>query len=192
MHGTDADETLRNSTNETYLMFGFAGNDYLNASRNDDELHGGLGNDKLKGGDGDDWLFGDEGNDKLLGDGGADRLYGGAGKDGLQGGDGNDWLEGGRGADNLKGGDGADTFVFNISDIDAVDVIWDFDAAEGDQILITGFTSSSQGTFAISSRGGDVYLEMSTSEGAVDIAQIRGTGLEELELLATDTGLLFA
>ena len=72
-------------------------------------------------------------------DGGAgdDRLTGGSNADILMGGAGNDTLIGGGGGDRLYGGEGADHFVFQaVSDSTptARDVIYDFNAGEGDVI----------------------------------------------------------
>jgi Ca2+-binding RTX toxin-like protein len=54
----------------------------------------------------------------------------------LSGGDGNDILVGGFGNDTLIGGSGSDKFTFN-SPTDGIDTISDFNAGEGDQILVS-------------------------------------------------------
>jgi predicted extracellular nuclease len=74
------------------------------------------------------------GNDVVSGLDGADTLLGGIGRDQLSGGSGNDRLEGGLGDDTLDGGAGADTFV--ISWLGGHDTIVDYDAADGDRIVI--------------------------------------------------------
>jgi len=158
----------------------------------DDDLFGDDGDDILNGGDGADHLYGGLGADKLLGNGGNDQLYGGEGKDLLYGNDGNDMLQGGRGADKLIGGAGADMFVFDLSEIDAIDLIVDFNAEEGDQIVLTGLTGSALSSFHFVERGKFTYLEFHDTDGVVDIAKIQGTGLEALEVQATGTSLLFA
>ena len=81
----------------------------------DDQLLGRDGSDVLYGGDGNDWLYGSLGNDTLHGDAGADRLFGAYGHD------------------QLYGGTGADVFILRAGDFDT---IHDFNAAEGDKILI--------------------------------------------------------
>jgi len=68
-------------------------------------------------------------------DGGKDTLLGGGGNDTLIGGYGNDRLVGGNGDDVLSGGTGGDRFVFS-DPRHGTDRILDFDAAEGDRILL--------------------------------------------------------
>ncbi|MEM8878389.1 MAG: VCBS domain-containing protein, partial [Pseudomonadota bacterium] len=70
-------------------------------------------------------------------DGGA-VIYGGAGNDVLVGGSGDDWMSGGAGLDTLTGGLGADTFAFDVSGLDAIDVITDFSDEEGDRLDLGG------------------------------------------------------
>jgi large repetitive protein len=90
----------------------------------------------LDGGDGDDSLVGDSGGDHLLGGMGADWLYGRAGDDMLDGGAGVDRLVGGRGADQLTGGSGADAFWLDAP-ADGTDIFSDFNAAEGDKVVLS-------------------------------------------------------
>jgi Ca2+-binding RTX toxin-like protein len=138
-------------------LFGYAGNDTMNGSNDDDWMVGGeydndveivgSGNDKLNGGDGDDTLEGLDGNDTL--DGGADDdiLVGGAGDDKLVGGTGNDWLSTyGGGKDTLTGGAGRDLFSFTLEDSSNAKprTITDFKTSEGDKIE---FYSNTLGEF---------------------------------------------
>jgi Ca2+-binding RTX toxin-like protein len=163
--------------------------------------------ESLYGSDHDDGLFGDNGvnvlqgaggNDTLLGFDDADLLEGGVGNDSLHGGDGNDSLTGGPDGDTLVGGLGADTFkwywspgsydsggLLNSGQIDytTIDVVLDFNYAEGDRIEITnldppwavpfqdftfigeyfaagGFTAPGQ--VAYISDGIDTYLDFNT------------------------------
>ena len=102
----------------------------------------GSAHDTLIGGEGDDLLDGLDGQDSLLGGEGNDELLGGAG---------DDTLIGGEGADRHIGGSGADRFAFEVgedglkvmenvrlSDLGfEADVIEDFDAEEGDMLLLT-------------------------------------------------------
>lgn len=60
----------------------------------------------------------------------------GAGNDVLSGGNGNDLLFGQGGDDMLSGGAGADTFVFSMRTDNGNDTITDFNAAEGDRIML--------------------------------------------------------
>ncbi|WP_417227728.1 Calx-beta domain-containing protein [Amphritea sp.] len=92
-------------------------------------------------GEGDDVVEGNNQADTLLGLLGNDSLYGFAGGDRLEGGDGNDSLFGGEGADVLIGGADADRFVFEAP-TQGMDVMQDFDAAEGDSIVLNSATFS--------------------------------------------------
>ena len=111
----------------TAYTFG-SGNDLIylrnNLSGTVETAYGGDGNDQLLGRDGSDILYGQNGNDWLYGSLGNDTLYGGTG---------GDRLFGAYGHDQLYGGTGADVFVLRAGDFDT---IHDFNAAEGDQILI--------------------------------------------------------
>ncbi|MDN3564651.1 calcium-binding protein [Paeniroseomonas aquatica] len=94
-------------------------------------------------GAGDDGLVGGGGDDSLAGGSGQDALQGGAGADTLLGGDGADSLLGGAGADLLAGGAGADRFFLQgsgglDSSLAATDRIQDFNAAEGDRLVLRG------------------------------------------------------
>lgn len=82
-----------------------------------DVLYGYAGNDYLDGGLGDDILYGGDDIDSLYGDDGDDDLYGGSGDDLLEGQLGNDFLDGGTGADQMYGYIGDDTYVVdNVGD----------------------------------------------------------------------------
>ncbi|ODT85662.1 hypothetical protein [Phenylobacterium sp. SCN 70-31] len=140
-------------SSQTYLR-GDEGNDWIAGSDGFDDINGNMGNDTASGGRGDDWvvggkdndlLFGDEGDDLVYGNIGNDDCYGGAGADTLRGGqdndrlfggDGDDFLSGDRGADTLVGGAGADLFhSFVGAELDRIE---DFNAAEGDRLMLSG------------------------------------------------------
>lgn len=110
------------------LIYGYGGNDRLNAGHGLNTVYGGAGADgisggmdadrlfgegdadAIEGGSGDDSLVGGDGSDtKIAGDGGNDTLSGGAGNDVLSGGDGDDRLAGDAGNDTLDGGTGHDS-----------------------------------------------------------------------------------
>ncbi|MEO0536703.1 MAG: CARDB domain-containing protein [Cyanobacteria bacterium P01_A01_bin.123] len=78
----------------------------------------------------------DDSDDVINGLGGDDKLDGLSGDDLLRGGDGNDLLVGGYGDDLLHGNAGADTFAFQ-SVKQGVDIIADFNSAQGDTIQIS-------------------------------------------------------
>lgn len=87
-------------------ILGDASANTLEGTGEDETLYGYEGNDTLNAGDGADKLYGGDGNDTLNGEGGDDELYGG---------DGDDDLNGGSGADTMVGGDGNDTYTVNSS-----------------------------------------------------------------------------
>ncbi len=86
------------------------------------------------------------------------RLVGGGGNDVLRGGDGDDTLAGGDGSDTLSGGAGADRFVWTpAAGGDAQhDVITDFNAGQGDRIVLSGVVLASAGA-----AGGNALLTLS-------------------------------
>lgn len=130
------DMTLDESpTEDSDVIWGTDGDDYIDALGGDDRVcanlgrdyvWGGEGDDRIKlggefstgyGGPGNDWLQGTSfndhldggyGDDRLLGLDGNDSLYGDEGDDSLYGGNGDDSISGGSGSDLLNGGDGDD------------------------------------------------------------------------------------
>ncbi len=142
---------------------GLDGGDTMIALDGDDVVHGGLGADDVNGNIGQDNVFGDEGADIVRGGRGADTLDGGAGDDPhvngnigddlVRGGSGNDTVYGGQGQDTLRGevgldllsGDLGDDVLFGGSGADrfalraggGADRVADFNAAEGDRLLLS-------------------------------------------------------
>ncbi|MBY5932176.1 hypothetical protein KUV51_04125 [Tateyamaria omphalii] len=111
------------------IAFGYGGNDEITGHDQAwDFLYGGDGDDTLRGLDGNDFLFGQNGNDLILGGAADDKLFGNAG---------NDTLEGGTGDNQLEGGDGSDLFRVET---DGINVVVDYDEAEGDAVEIDGVT----------------------------------------------------
>ncbi|MFC3071441.1 M10 family metallopeptidase C-terminal domain-containing protein [Phenylobacterium soli] len=175
--GSGADTLNGQDTGDT--LFGGGGNDLINGGAafdrengnvGNDTVHGNAGNDWVTGGQNDDVLYGEDGNDILNGnlgndtaDGGAgdDVVRGGQGNDVLTGGAGNDYLTGDLGNDTMTGGTGADTFrAFNG---EGVDVINDFNAAEGDRIQLdpgTTYTAAQVGSDTAISLGGGSSLTL--------------------------------
>ncbi len=140
--GGEGDDALFGGTDIAPLAFGSfvrrsdgSGNDYLDAGAGNDDVVGAGGNDTLIGGSGKDFLLGDDGSDRLVGD------------------DGNDTLEGGANSDTLTGGSGADGFRFGFTSytsywypfevsgqptpLPGIDLVEDYNAAEGDQLIIS-------------------------------------------------------
>ncbi|WP_233559853.1 calcium-binding protein [Oleomonas cavernae] len=67
----------------------------------------------------------------MTGNGGNDRLIGGAGRD---------QVDGGAGSDTILGGTGADVFTFALGN--GLDTIQDFNRAELDKLLFSGFSTA--------------------------------------------------
>jgi Ca2+-binding RTX toxin-like protein len=139
------------------LAYGGQGDDFVNGNVGDDRLYGDKGADTVHGGQGDDFVHGGQGNDYVFGDLGDDVLLGGQGDDHVVGGAGNDYLSGDLGSDTLTGGAGADTFhSFGGA---GLDLVTDFNQAEGDRVLLDPGTS-----YVLSQVGGDVHVTMSGGE----------------------------
>jgi len=138
---------LEGTTHEADAVYGNGGDDTVNGGGGDDDnIDGGSGDDILNGEDGKDVLAGGSGDDILYGGSGDDALSGGDDDDILIGGDGNDELTGGGGTDQLTGGSGADRFVFNDiagSPLQAPDLVFDFNAMQGDRIDVSGIDAVS-------------------------------------------------
>jgi len=174
VNGNKGDDTLQASgaigaNMSSATIFGGQGNDTFtfSAAVNNVILSGDNGNDNITSGAGTDTLFGGSG---------ADTITAGAGNDSLQGGSGNDRLVGGAGGDTMVGGDGVDTFTSLITLLgasggltagatinvtaasDGLDVITDFTAGVGGDVIDINGTSSFTyagntsigGTFAVS------------------------------------------
>lgn len=127
IRGTDGPDSFATGfvgTNESDVMFAFAGDDDVLGGSGEDQICGAAGDDLIRGGDErragqdafGDHVFGGTGNDHLKGETGMDFLYGGAGDDLVTGGSGDDYVLGGDGADDLSGGGGVDTFFGRTGD----------------------------------------------------------------------------
>lgn len=159
--GRDYADYLRGGDGADNIQGG-GGNDDINGNMGNDTLHGGAGddwvsggkdNDLLLGGAGADLVLGNMGNDTLHGEIGDDTVRGGQNDDVIFGGDGNDWLSGDLGADTMSGGAGADTFhTFAQA---GIDVVTDFNRAEGDRVFIGDGAS-----YTVSQVGGDVVIDL--------------------------------
>lgn len=109
----DGNDAADGSSND--VVYGYAGNDQINAGEGDDTVYGGDGNDQISGdssGSGNDILFGEAGDDVLQAGGGVNDLYGGDGNDTLNASASTEAnvLFGGAGDDQLIGGSGDDRF----------------------------------------------------------------------------------
>ena len=163
-------DTITDPGGSNYLRGG-DGDDQLTGGTGFDDINGNVGNDTASGGAGGDWVVGGKDNDLLFGDDGADVVYGNLGNDTLNGGEGadlirggqgndviaggagDDWLSGDLGNDTLSGGAGADTFhTFANS---GVDLVTDFNRAEGDRVVV-----DAGATFTVSQVGSDVVIDM--------------------------------
>ncbi len=152
VRGGDGDDRVTGGTGFDDLN-GNAGNDTVSGAGGDDWVLGGRGDDSLSGGDGADVVNGNLGSDTAVGGAGADTLRGGQGADLLTGGAGDDWISGDRDDDTLSGGAGAD--VFHSFDGAGADYVTDFNAAEGDRVLLDAGT-----TYAVAQVGADVVVSL--------------------------------
>jgi Ca2+-binding RTX toxin-like protein len=160
MYGDDGADTLSGSggndsidgRNGTSYLRGDDGDDRIVGGAGFDDINGNMGNDTGSGGLGDDWVVGGKDNDSLSGGAGNDLVYGNIGNDTCEGGDGadivrggqnvdlvsggagNDYLSGDKGDDTMTGGAGAD--VFHSFGDAGLDIVTDFNGAEGDRILL--------------------------------------------------------
>ncbi len=128
-------------------------------------LFGSEFNDILAGDIRDNLILGDKGDDRIYGGpgGGDDILNGQEGDDTLYGGLGDDFLIGGPGADRLVGGQGADGFMFEPGDtVDFNDIIADFNPAQGDRIVLSGYDESAgfQGSYWVGEGTTDTYVDL--------------------------------
>ncbi|HEV2531510.1 NF038122 family metalloprotease [Phenylobacterium sp.] len=180
------DDTVVGRDSQNYLR-GEDGNDSIQGGAAFDDINGNVGNDTIHGGEGDDWVVGGKNDDVLFGDDGNDIVYGnlgndtcvggwgndlirgGQGDDSLSGGEGDDWLSGDRGNDTITGGAGADTFhTFNGA---GLDVVTDFNSAEGDRVQLDPGT-----TFTLRQAGADTIIDL----GAGDEMILRNVQLSTL------------
>ena len=132
-------DTLTGDANAN-AIYGYGGNDTVNAGDGNDSVYGGNGLDQLYGGLGNDSILGSGGDDTVSGQGGDDWLEGGSANDGVYGGADNDTLLGGTGNDTLAGGAGFD-FAHYQNSTDGVQVRLAITTAQ--------FVSSNQGTDTI-------------------------------------------
>lgn len=177
LYGGDGDDLLAGGAGANFLR-GELGDDSLVGGGGFDDMHGNQGNDTLAGGQGFDWVVGGQGNDVLDGEAGGDVVYGNLGADSLGGGDGADWVRGGqgddwiaggadddliwgdRGDDTVSGGSGADSFHFFAGG--GLDRITDFNAAEGDHIVLEGAPA-----FAVRQQGADTVIDLGGADRLV-------------------------
>ncbi|GGZ25677.1 cadherin-like domain-containing protein [Asticcacaulis endophyticus] len=200
------------------IMNGGSGHETFIGGAGSDGIFGGTGNDTVFGEDGDDYILGNDGDDVLYGQVGVDSIYGGNGNDILVGGDqtdylrgeagndvllgegGNDMLLGGGGVDYLTGGTGADNFYLQPG-INAYSTISDFNRAEGDKIVLSGYYFGTTGLVvgqnlfvgaapAPQTPGATVYLNTTTFKLYYDPDGVNPTPATELATLSGITDLV--
>ena len=93
----------------------------------------------------DNVVIGNSAANTLYGNDGGDTLYGFANDDVLVGGNGNDIIDSGTGNDNISGNADADLFKFAAGD--GFDLVNDFSAAEGDQLVISSALAADLAAF---------------------------------------------
>lgn len=144
LKGGDGHDTLMRGEDDLVLKRFGPGNDIETVDARGEAIHGTDRNDVLDFSqarfENVDAIEGGRGKDRITGTEDGDTIRGGQGKDRLFGGGGDDVLEGGAGRDFLTGGTGGDTFAIG----DGVDVIRDFNAAEGDRIDVSSLLDLDQ------------------------------------------------
>ena len=175
---SDATDTLIENaigTDQDDVIIGNAANNKIIGRDGDDVIRAGVGADELLGG---------KGADLLKGQIGWDDLYGGIGNDRLVGNKGQDLLDGGLGRDTLLGGLHADTFQFVVAEMNAVDVVVDFqNGVDGFNILDT--TVHSFAEIGATQNGADVVLDIN----GTDFAVLRDTLVAEIDASDFSFGL---
>jgi len=146
--GTNFSEVLIGDDNGQDSIYGYDGNDTIEAKRNDDIVYGGNGNDIIHGGNGDDILYGEAGNDTIRGDWNNLDKINHQGNDEIDGGAGDDTLYGEWGSDFIKGGAGNDIIYGSLSLEDAY--------FEDDYLKIDKIDGGSGNDEIYGSRGNDI------------------------------------
>ena len=146
------------------LIFGYGGNDTIDAGLGDDTVYAGTGFDTVYGGAGNDLIYLEDGSDRLLDAGtsgaGNDTVYGGLGNDTLQTGAGDDVVYGGDGNESINGGAGSDT-LYGGADADYFNVNFETEL----DVIFGGETGIDQDTIVFTSVPDGVQLTM-TGDGA--------------------------
>ncbi|WP_422378249.1 calcium-binding protein [Roseibium sp.] len=173
LYGDSGDDSLYGEYGND-LLIGGLGNDKLYGGRDQDRLFGGVGDDLLKGEAGRDTLYGGFGTDRLFGGSQADRLYGEAGNDRLDGGGGQDKLFGGEGNDRLFGRNGDDQLAGGAGN-DWLEGGWGQDTF----IFREGF-------------GTDTITDFRSGWDRLRFSDYDGIGFEDLDLQATDFGVILS
>lgn len=136
------------------------GDDILTGAALADVLQGFAGLDNIDGGGGADIINGNSGNDTVAGGDGADVVRGGKDNDVVMGGAGDDFLSGDRGSDTVTGGAGAD--IFHTFTGAGLDRVTDFNAAEGDRVLMFKGTS-----YTLTQSGSDLIVDLGSDDQMV-------------------------
>lgn len=149
----------------------------------DNEITGNDGNNVLDGMAGDDYLAGGDGDDILLGGDGNDTLDGGDGDDILSGGDGDNTFIMSEGEDIILAGRGSDTFVFNVSEIDDIEIDGGVsDEETGDQqVNLVYYTGTSVSTSA-STLGSVVAIDALQFNQSGDFSNLEFSNIEQVKL----------
>jgi Ca2+-binding RTX toxin-like protein len=186
IHGSDGDDNITCGPGD-HLLRGELGDDAIRGGGGFDDINGNQGDDTLSGGAGGDWVVGGKdsdllngdaggdivlgnlGNDTLSGDDGDDVVRGGQGDDVVSGGAGADWLAGDRGSDTVMGGAGAD--VFHTHGAAGLDLVTDFNRAEGDRVNVLPGTP-----YVVSQVGGDTVIDV-VGGGRLVLADVQMSSL---------------
>ncbi len=174
--GGAGSETIDGGAGGGMFKGGSDGNNVIIAGQQATTIWGGGNGDLLfAAGSAADLLIAGTGNETLVGVGstGDNVFYAGPGNDLLGGGAGNETFIGGTGSETVIGGSGADLYAFiNGLSSGGNDVIFGFDAAKGDRVLLDGYGANP--VASQSSGGGSTTLVLTdnttiTFEGVANL-----------------------
>lgn len=143
--------------------------DIITGNAGNDIVAGSSGNDTVQAGDGNDLIFGNEGDDVLDGSRDNDTVFGGRGNDTIYGSAGTNRLKGDLGNDILFGGSGADSFVLEVPDDGSVDLIINFNAQQGDKLVVQGGFNASD--IIVQPSGGNSLIRIANTDITLAILQ---------------------
>jgi Ca2+-binding RTX toxin-like protein len=135
--------------------------------------------------------------DNIVSGAGDDTLKGSKGVNEIEAGAGDDTIRSLQGADTLTGGDGSDTFVFRTYDLDAADIITDFEIGLDllDFSHLAGNTDDETFLARIqsSSAGDDLMLSADLSGGGAyqDVCMLNNAGNETVTTLFENDCFIF-
>ena len=172
------DAILPGEVGDDDIIYGFGGNDTIDAGDGDDEVYGGVGDDTITGGDGNDTVYGGAGDDVIDTSNPNDDALPDIGYPGLypadtDPNDDKDTVFGGAGNDTIFTGDDDDV-IFGGAGNDTIDAGWDDDEVRGgagDDTII-----GNEGNDTIYGNAGDDVIYGGLGPYAPDVINIPDDG----------------